>query len=142
MSRAGWNFRPAEYLLSDLRQMVQAKSVGQTIMFVVLFLLAMLAIFDTQVLSVFRRRREIGMLIALGMTRAKVIVMITLEVALHSVLAALLGILYAGPLFIYLNRNEDKEQLVCRLAQRNGITNGLEVSGGAGRGSSTLPRMD
>jgi len=100
-----WKFRGTDFLLSDLRQMVKAKSVGQTIMFVVLFLLAMLAIFDTQVLSVFRRRREIGMLIALGMTRAKVIVMFTLEGALHSVLAALLGILYAGPLFIYLNRN-------------------------------------
>jgi ABC-type lipoprotein release transport system permease subunit len=74
-------------------------------MFVVLFLLAMLAIFDTQVLSVFRRRREIGMLIALGMTRARVIVLFTLEGALHSVLAAVLGTVYAGPLFIYLNRN-------------------------------------
>jgi ABC-type lipoprotein release transport system permease subunit len=101
----GWSFRTPGYLLSDLRQVVQAKSVGQTVMFVVLFLLAMLAIFDTQVLSVFRRRREIGMLIALGMTRARVIVLFTLEGALHSVLAAVLGTVYAGPLFIYLNRN-------------------------------------
>ncbi len=101
----GWNFRTPGYLLSDLRQVVQAKSVGQTVMFSVLFLLAMLAIFDTQVLSVFRRRREIGMLVALGMTRARVIVLFTLEGALHSVLAVMLGTLYAGPLFIYLNRN-------------------------------------
>jgi putative ABC transport system permease protein len=104
-SSAGWKFHGPEFLLSDLRQMVQAKTVGQTIMFVVLFLLAMLAIFDTQVLSVFRRRREIGMLIALGMTRAQVIVLFTLEGALHSVLAAALGTVYAGPVFIYLNRN-------------------------------------
>jgi putative ABC transport system permease protein len=101
----GWNFRRISFLLSDLRQMVQAKSVGQTIVFTVLFLLAMLAIFDTQVLSVFRRRREIGMLIALGMTRARVILLFTLEGALHSLLAAVLGVLYAGPVFIYLNRN-------------------------------------
>jgi ABC-type lipoprotein release transport system permease subunit len=101
----GWNFRAPGYLLSDLRQVVQSKSVGQTIMFTVLFLLAMLAIFDTQVLSVFRRRREIGMLIALGMTRARVIVLFTLEGALHSVLAALLGVVYGGPLFYYLGRN-------------------------------------
>jgi putative ABC transport system permease protein len=100
----GWQFRSPAFLLSDLRQMVQAKSVGQTIMFTVLFLLAMLAIFDTQVLSVFRRRREIGMLIALGMTRLQVIVLFTLEGALHSVLAALLGLAYGAPLFYYLGR--------------------------------------
>ena len=101
----GWNFRTPGYLLSDLRQAVKTKTVGQLIMFTVLFLLAMLAIFDTQVLSVFRRRREIGMLVALGMTRAKVIVMFTIEGALHSILAAILGMAYGGPLFISLGRN-------------------------------------
>jgi putative ABC transport system permease protein len=102
---AGWKFRGPEYLLSDLRQMVASKTIGQSIMFIVLFLLAMLAIFDTQLLSVFRRRREIGMLIALGMTRAQVIVLFTLEGALHSILAALLGMVYAGPLFYLLSRH-------------------------------------
>ena len=49
----------------------------------------MLAIFDTQVLSIFRRRREIGTLMALGMTRGKVIGLFTLEGVLNGVLAAL-----------------------------------------------------
>jgi ABC-type lipoprotein release transport system permease subunit len=101
----GWSFRTPAYLLSDLRQMVQSKTVGQSIMFGVLFLLAMLAIFDTQVLSVFRRRREIGMLVALGMTRAQVIVLFTLEGALHSILAAALGVVYGGPFFYLLARH-------------------------------------
>lgn len=105
MSHAGWKFRDPEFLLSDLRQMVASKTIGQSIMFTVLFLLAMLAIFDTQVLSVFRRRREIGMLIALGMTRAQVILLFTLEGALHSILAAVLGLVYGAPLFIYLSRS-------------------------------------
>jgi len=102
---AGWEFRSLAFLTADLRQMVQAKSTGQSIMFLVLFLLAMLAIFDTQVLSVFRRRREIGLLIALGMTRIRVIVLFTLEGALHSVLAAALGAVYGAPFFYYLTRN-------------------------------------
>jgi putative ABC transport system permease protein len=101
----GWQLRTPAFLLSDLRQLVKTKTVGQVIMFTVLFLLAMLAIFDTQVLSVFRRRREIGMLIALGMTRTQVIVVFTLEGALHSILAALLGMVYGAPLFISLGRN-------------------------------------
>jgi ABC-type lipoprotein release transport system permease subunit len=101
----GWSFRAPAYLLSDLRQAVKTKTVGQLIVFTILFLLAMLAIFDTQVLSVFRRRREIGMLVALGMTRARVIILFTLEGALHSILAALLGMVYGAPLFISLGRN-------------------------------------
>lgn len=100
----GWIFRSRDFLLADLRAMVRSKSVGQTIMFVVLFLLAMLAIFDTQVLSIFRRRREIGMLIALGMTKPQVIALFTLEGALHSILASLLGLFYGAPLFWYLGR--------------------------------------
>jgi ABC-type lipoprotein release transport system permease subunit len=100
----GWNFRAPGFLLADLRQMVQSKTIGQSIMFIVLFLLAMLAIFDTQVLSVFRRRREIGMLVALGMTKLRVIALFTLEGALHSILAAALGLAYGAPLFWYLGR--------------------------------------
>lgn len=98
-----WEFKGVAVLLSDLREMMKTKTVGQSIMFGVLFLLAMLAIFDTQVFSIFRRRREIGMLIALGLTRAQVIALFTVEGALYGVLAALLGAVYGTPLFIYLS---------------------------------------
>jgi len=58
----------------------------------------MLAIFDTQVLAIFRRRREIGTLVALGFTRGQVVRLFTLEGALHGVLAVLLGAAYGLPL--------------------------------------------
>ncbi|MCX7731568.1 MAG: FtsX-like permease family protein [candidate division WOR-3 bacterium] len=101
----GWIFQSPAVLLSDLRQMIGTKTVGQSVFFVVLFLLALLAIFDTQVFSIFRRRREIGTLVALGMTRGQVVVLFTLEGALYGVLAALLGAVYGLPLFVYLNRH-------------------------------------
>jgi len=62
----GWVFRDLDFLLNDVRQLVQMKTAGATIFYVVLILLAMLAIFDTQVLSIFRRRKEMGTLMALG----------------------------------------------------------------------------
>jgi ABC-type lipoprotein release transport system permease subunit len=61
----------------------------------------MLAIFDTQVLSVFRRRKEIGTLIALGMTRSQVVSLFTLEGAMHGILAIAIGFIYGTPLLIY-----------------------------------------
>jgi putative ABC transport system permease protein len=70
-------------------------------MYMVLLFLALLAVFDTQVLAIFKRRKEIGTLIALGMTRSQVVKLFTLEGAMHGVLAALVGALYGTPL-IYL----------------------------------------
>jgi ABC-type lipoprotein release transport system permease subunit len=64
----------------------------------------MIAIFDTQVLSIFRRKKEIGMLMALGLTRYKVMQLFTIEGALHSLLAAVVGALYGIPLLGYIAR--------------------------------------
>jgi putative ABC transport system permease protein len=64
----------------------------------------MLAIFDTQVLSLFRRRKEMGTLMALGMTRGRIIVLFTLEGALHGVFAAVVGAVYGIPILTYMAR--------------------------------------
>jgi len=100
-SLSGWDFKDHDFLLSDIKYMVQSKSIGATIFYFILLLLAMLAIFDTQILSIFRRRKEIGTLIALGMTRSRVIRLFTLEGALHGILAVLVGAVYGAPILIY-----------------------------------------
>jgi ABC-type lipoprotein release transport system permease subunit len=100
----GWVFRDLDFLLSDVRQLVQMKSAGATILYAVLIMLAMLAIFDTQVLSIFRRRKEMGTLMALGFTRGRVIRLFTLEGALHGVLAAVVAALYGIPFLTWYAR--------------------------------------
>lgn len=65
----------------------------------------MLAVFDTQVLSIFHRRREMGTLMAMGMTRIKLILLFTLEGALNGVLAGILAIAYGFPLFYFLSQS-------------------------------------
>jgi putative ABC transport system permease protein len=100
----GWTFKNLDYLLRDLREMVSMKTMGASIMYTVLLFLAMLAIFDTQILSIFRRRKEMGTLMAMGMTRLKIIQLFTLEGAMHGVLAALAAALYGIPLMVYTAR--------------------------------------
>jgi putative ABC transport system permease protein len=100
---SGWIFRDLDFLLSDIKQLVQMKSAGATILYV-LILLAMLAIFDTQVLSIFRRKKEMGTLMALGFTRSRVIRLFTLEGALHGVLAAVVAALYGIPFLTWFAR--------------------------------------
>jgi len=99
---AGWDFKNLGFLLSDLHAMVRMKSIQGSIMYLLLLFLAMLAIFDTQVLSIWRRRKEMGTLMALGMTRTKVIELFTLEGSFHSILAAAVAAAYGIPLLAYV----------------------------------------
>ena len=98
VSSSEWTFRDQAYLLRDVRELIRFKSLSGYLMYGILLSLALLAIFDTQVLSIFRRRREIGTLMALGMTRGGVIRLFTLEGAMHGILAALAAAAYGIPL--------------------------------------------
>lgn len=101
---AGWEFKDLDFLLADIKALVQSKSIGASILYAVLITLAMLAIFNTQVLSIFRRKKEMGTLMALGFTRFQVIRLFTLEGALHGVLAALVATIYGLPLLIWFSK--------------------------------------
>jgi len=97
----GWQFRDLDYLLQDVHAAVRSKQISGGIFYAVLLFLALLALFDTQVLSIFRRRKEMGTLMALGMTRSHLIGLFTVEGAFHSILAALVAALYGIPLLGY-----------------------------------------
>jgi len=97
----GWTFKNLDYLLADIKSVVQAKTIGSSILYSILLFLAMLAIFNTQLLSIWRRRKEIGTMMALGFSRGKIIRLFTLEGALNGVLAALVGAVYGIPLLAY-----------------------------------------
>ena len=83
----GWTFKNKENLFKSITDLMKIKSVGGIVLYIILLSLALLAIFDTQVLSIFRRQKEIGTYIALGMTRGQVVGLFTLEGSLNSVLA-------------------------------------------------------
>jgi ABC-type lipoprotein release transport system permease subunit len=95
-----WIYKDQKLLLSDIDKIIKSKSAVGVIIWGIMLLMAMLAVFDTQVLSIFRRQKEIGTYIALGMTRGQVVRLFTLEGAMHSVLAALVGAVYGIPLLM------------------------------------------
>ena len=70
-------------------------------MYFILLSMGLLAIFDTQVLAIFRRRKEIGTLMALGMNRFQVVSLFTIEGSLHGILALLVGAIWGIPLMAY-----------------------------------------
>ena len=97
----GWKLMSFKALVADIEEMIKTKSTGQSIFYTMLMLLAMLGIFDTQILSIFRRQKEIGTYIALGYTRREVVGLFTVEGAMHALLAALVAAAYGIPFFIW-----------------------------------------
>ncbi len=100
----GWTYHNLSFLLRDITEMIRQKSTGASIMYSLLMFMAMLAIFDTQVLAVFRRRKEMGTLISLGMTRSDLVGTFTLEGTLHGLLALLLSACWGWPLLSWFEK--------------------------------------
>jgi len=96
----GWVFRDHAYLLKDFNDMIKSKRIGGAVLYAILLFLSMLAIFDTQVLAIFRRRKEIGTLMALGMVRTRVITLFTFEGMMHGILGIAIAALYGIPALI------------------------------------------
>ncbi len=97
----GWLFKDQSFLLTEIEELVKSKKVGASMMYIILLMLALLAIFDTQVLSVFRRQKEIGTYVALGMTRREVVALFTTEGAMHALLATGVAAIYGIPLLTW-----------------------------------------
>ncbi len=101
---SGWVFRDHSFLFADLEAMIQTKTIGGSMFYLIMLALALLAVFDTQVLSIFRRQREIGTYISMGMTRPEVVGLFTVEGAMHALLALLLATIYGIPLLLYIQK--------------------------------------
>jgi len=99
---SGWEYKDVDKLTESTILLVKTKSIGTSFMYLLFLLLAMLAIFDTQTLAIFRRQREIGTMIALGMTQRQVVWHFTLEGTINAILAFGLGAIWGTPILIYM----------------------------------------
>ena len=102
---SGWQFKTQDDLLKDFYELMEMERISTFFMYMLLLSIALLAIFDTQVLSVFRRQKEIGTYVALGMTRAEVVALFTVEGTMYSLFAMIVGSIVGFPIFYYLANN-------------------------------------
>ena len=100
-NKGDWIHRDINYLVQDMEAIIEADKPGAQVMYMVLLALAAMGIFNAQVLSIFRRGKEIGMLMAIGMTRSRVVGLFTLEGGLNAVLSAVVTLIVFGPILWY-----------------------------------------
>lgn len=103
-ARPGFTWKSQDALLKTITDLIATKKGSSAIMYLLLLALALLAIFDTQVLSVFRRQQEIGTYVALGMTPKQVVGIFTVEGSMYSIFAAMVATIIGIPLFIWLTK--------------------------------------
>ena len=96
-----WIPRDINYLVQDMEAIIEADKPGAQILYLILLDMAAMGIFNAQVLSIFRRGREIGTLMAIGMTRPRVVGLFTLEGGLNAVLSAAVTLIVFGPILWY-----------------------------------------
>ena len=88
-----------------MEAIIKADEPGAQVMYSILIALAAMGIFNAQVLSIFRRGKEIGTLMALGMTRSRVVWLFTLEGGLNALLAGIITLILFGPVLFYFGEN-------------------------------------
>lgn len=101
-SNKEWIYKSQETLLKDIENLINQKKGSSFFMYGILLMIALIAIFDSQVFSVFKRQKEIGTYVALGFTKRRVTALFTLEGTMYAFLSTIVGGILGAPLFFYL----------------------------------------
>jgi len=94
-------FHTVEMLMADLLALLQQDRRNSRILWAILMFLAGTSVFNTQILNIFKRQKEIGTLMALGMDAQKIVRLFTLEGSLAAVGAVVLAAVLGIPFFMW-----------------------------------------
>lgn len=92
-------------LLPDIKQHIATDSNNMKVVQGVLYLLICFGIFSTMLMMMLERKFEMGMLVAIGMKKRKLIMLFIAESVLTVLTGCLTGILASIPLIFYLNKH-------------------------------------
>jgi ABC-type lipoprotein release transport system permease subunit len=92
-------------LLPEIKQHIQTDSNNMKVVQGVLYLLICFGIFSTLLMLMAERRFEMGMLVAIGMKKIKLMTLLFIESMLTVLSGCIIGIMVSIPLIFYLNKN-------------------------------------
>ena len=98
---AGSEFQPVELLMADLLALLRQDRMNSKILWAILMTLVCISVFNTQMLNIFKRQKEIGTLMALGMDSTRIVRTFTLEGGFAAVWALLVAVFLGLPFFIW-----------------------------------------
>ncbi len=94
-----------EELAPDLKNMIATDKVEGYIFMFILYMVISFGLFGTMLMMLSERKHEFGVLIAIGMKRLKLAIMVWLELVIISILGAIAGCILAFPICAYFYYN-------------------------------------
>ncbi|WP_018612271.1 ABC transporter permease [Segetibacter koreensis] len=94
-----------EALLPEIKQHIATDSNNMKVVQGILYLLICFGIFSTLIMMMIERKFEMGMLVAIGMKKAKLIVLFITESVLTVLIGCIAGIMASIPVIYFLNKH-------------------------------------
>ena len=106
-NKSGGQFtaRSWQEILPDLDNMIETDRVEGYVFMFILYMVIAFGIFGTMLMMLAERMHEFGVLVAVGMKRFKLSIVVFLEIVSISLMGAFLGMLGAFPVCTYFNIN-------------------------------------
>jgi len=90
-------------LIPEIKQHIESDSRSMNAVQVILYILICFGIFSTLLMMMVERKYEMGLLIAIGMKKAKLIYLLIIELLVTVIAGCLLGLIVSTPLIYYLS---------------------------------------
>lgn len=87
--------------MPTMKQQIESDNVSGQVFLFILYVIVFFGIFGTVIMMVAERRREFGVMIAIGMKRKKLIRIVNMEMIFLGVLGGLSGMLITVPILLY-----------------------------------------
>lgn len=97
----GAEYQSREQLMEDILNLIKQDRRYAKILWVVLIFLAGIGVFNTQLLNIFKRQKEIGTLMAMGMTSRQLVALFTLEGSLAALVSVFAALVLGGIIFTW-----------------------------------------
>ncbi len=96
--------RPWSEVMPDLRQAIEIDRLSGELFYWIIIVLVAFSVVNTFIMTVFERTREFGMLVAIGMRPARIVMMLQWEAAFMWAIGSAVGIALAVVLIAWLSR--------------------------------------
>lgn len=98
LPEADYEVMPWDDMQVELVQQIESDNAGGLIMLGILYVIVTFGIFGTLTMMIHERRREFGVMLAVGLRKSRLLTMLTIETAIMSALAIVLGSLASMPI--------------------------------------------
>ena len=91
-----------------MKQQIEGDSVGGVIFIGILYFIVLFGIIGTVLMMIAERKRELGVMVAIGMSKIKLSFVLVFEMLFLGLIGTLTGLAASAPVVVFFNRNPIK----------------------------------